>query len=154
MDSAKRGAAVPLNPLMWIFATVNVLSAASLVLLATVALRLVTQRTDAPSREFLVAVIAIEVPLFLMGGGYTLFDPYAYGYSGPVVPLLMIALVVVGWIARSVELPIWAGLAALLYICNVYGSANLFDYLVDPLAALIAIAWLIGEALRPRRKPG
>jgi hypothetical protein len=40
--------------------------------------------------------------------------------------------------------------AALAYLAGAYESRNLWDYLIDPLAASYALAWLAASALGRR----
>ena len=145
---------MPVNPLAYAMVVFNVLSAASIVLAAAILVRLVAKTKDVPSRPFLVAIVALQLPLFLLSGGLglTVFDPYLLGYRGLAIPAMMAALVAIGWRWRIIEIPIWIGLAALLHALNVYDSHNIWDYLVDPLASIVAIDWLIVDFFLRRRR--
>ena len=128
---------------------VNTLSAASFVLAGAILFGLVRRQPRRhPSRAFLIALLAVELPLFLIGGFDLLAsDPYSAGYRGLIVPALMMALIALGWCLNNLEILLWIGLAALLYILRIYDTPNLWDYLVDPFAALLALGWLIAGGL-------
>lgn len=138
---------MPLNPFAWIFAVIGTLSAASIVLGIAILWRLVSRSRGTPSLALLIAIVVLELPLFFMGGGYTIFDPYSLGYRGAVLPVVMALLVAIGWLFRAPEIFAWVGLASLLYVFKAYGSLNIWDYLLDAVACAVAILWLIGAGL-------
>ena len=135
------------------------LSAATLVLAAQLLLRALGAAPWArPSDGFLGCVAASGVVLYLTAGGVVAFDLYDAGYRELGVPALMAAFVVVGWLRRECDVVIWIGAAALLYLLGAFPSVNIWDYLIDPvgfLAAMAALAvrtffWWRGQALAKR----
>lgn len=143
-----------LGPLGYAMVLINSLSAALIVLAGSILYGAVRSngRGSVPTC-FLIAVLVCELALFIFSGfDLTPTDPYSAGYRGLAIPLLMAALIVIGWLFDSAETPLWIGLAALLYILRVYDTPNLWDYLVDPLSGLVALVWLAGAlALRLTR---
>lgn len=132
------------------------LSAATLLLLAElVAVRASRKKSFAPSVAFLSGVLACGVVLYPGTLGWGPADLYDLGYRGYAVPSLMAVLASIGWVARSRDLPCWLVLAALLHAGNVYGTGNLWNYLIDPVAVLIAGLWLVAILIRRwRARPG
>ena len=51
----------------------------------------------------------------------------------------MAGFVVAGWIAGARDVSGWISLAALLYLTGAYPSVKLWDYLVDPIAAIASL---------------
>jgi hypothetical protein len=82
--------------------------------------------------------------------GWTRFDPYALGYGSIefLTALLLIALA--AWWARLHVIVLVVIAAALAYLAGAYESRNLWDYLIDPLASVYALARLLapGTALQ------
>jgi len=80
--------------------------------------------------------------------GWTPFDPYALGYgSAALVAALLLATLAL-WRAGcgGAVFVVLAGVLA--YLAGVYESRNLWDYLIDPLAASYALVRLIAGTLR------
>ena len=98
---------------------------------------------------WLVASAAAFLYPFALGG--TRFDPYALGYGSIVfvTALLLVTLAARYFRRDAVALIVIA--AALAYLLGAYESRNLWDYLIDPLAALYAMVRLLAGA---RRRPG
>lgn len=138
-----------IDPLGYAMVLINALSAASIVLAGAILFRWLRGSPHHPSRCFLVAVLTVELPLFIFSGFHlTLTDPYSAGYRGMIVPALMAAMILIGWLRNNVEILLWIGLAALLYVIRIYDTPNLWDYLVDPFAGLVALIWLITTSTR------
>ena len=80
--------------------------------------------------------------------GWTPFDPYALGYRsiGFVGALLLMTLA--AWHFRQTVVVLIVVAAVLAYLGGAYESRNLWDYLIDPLAALYALVCLLTGALR------
>lgn len=84
--------------------------------------------------------------------GWTRFDPYALGFgSAALVAVLLLATAAAWRAGRSgTVIVVLAGILA--YLAGAYESRNLWDYLVDPLAAAYALARCMAEALRGARE--
>jgi hypothetical protein len=103
-----------------------------------------------PSRAFLLCIFATGVVFYPLTFGLTTFDPYDLGYRGLAVPALMLAYLLIGWIAGAADIPWWIGLTGLLYLLDANNSSNLWDYLLFPLDVIIAafglaLAWHRGR---------
>jgi hypothetical protein len=84
----------------------------------------------------LAATAAVFYPLAL---GVGPFDPYRWGYGEPQFLSVLLALAV---FAHGQRLPLLApaiSLAILAWAGGFYESTNLWDYLLDPLAASYAL---------------
>jgi hypothetical protein len=80
--------------------------------------------------------------------GWTPFDPYALGYGSIALTTVLLLVTLAAWHARLnlVVLIVLAGVVA--YLAGVYESRNLWDYLIDPLAASYALVRLAAGTLR------
>jgi len=121
------------------------LSAATLALAAGALFHRLTGRMSFERREvnaLLCLIAAAALFLYPFSLGWTPFDPYALGYgsTGFITALLVLSLV--AWHAGWKLLVIVILVGALAYIGGVYESRNLWDYLIDPLAAIYALARL------------
>ena len=101
-----------------------------------------------PSLYFAAAIVLMGLVLYPGTLGWTSVDPFDWGYRGLTVPALMAILVAAGFIGKVIDLPCWIGLAALMHVIDAYGTTNLWPYLIDPVAVLIAAAWLAIEPMR------
>ncbi len=145
---------IPLGPASLgavLLGTVGPLSAAAIVMLATLLVTFISDGKSRTSCPMLVCLIAISIAYYPFTIGLTRFDPYEFGYGGIAVPALMLGLVMVGWIARVYDVACWVGLAALLYICGAYDSTNLWDYLIFPTDPFYAGIVLAIRAFQSRR---
>jgi hypothetical protein len=110
-------------------------------------------------RALLVCLVVTGAVFYPLTFGLSDFDPYEHGYRGLMVPTLMLAFVLTGWIARSIAVPCWISLAALLYAFGAYDSNNMWDYLISPIDAIYAAGALVIAACRnfrstPPKQPG
>ena len=98
---------------------------------------------------WLLALVAAFLYPFALG--WTPFDPYALGYGsiGFVAALLLVTLA--AWYLRCDVVVLIVLAAVLAYLIGAYESRNLWDYLIDPLAASYALVWLLAGL---RRRPG
>jgi hypothetical protein len=127
------------------------LSASTLALAAGAILAQLTGRTPFERRErnallWLVAGAALFLYPFALG--WTAFDPYALGYGSGAFATALLAVTLAAW-RMSLKLVVPVVLAgALACLGGVYESRNLWDYLIDPLAAAYAIATLLWTGAR------
>lgn len=132
------------TPAEYVYSITGPLSSASLVLLAAYLTHLLWPGkrwlgfTGAPLLAAMVLVIALPLYVFeLCGRGP---DLYRLGYAGWVLPAALAALLLIGLWRRAPIVAVWVLLAGALYLAEAYGTVNLFDYLVDPVAVLLALA--------------
>jgi hypothetical protein len=129
------------------------LSASTLALAAGAVFVRLTGRSLFELRErsallWLVAAAALFLYPFALG--WTPFDPYALGYGSIVFVTALLLVTLAAWRA-GLKLVVFVILAAALaYLGGLYESRNLWDYLIDPLAGVYALAAL-PSALRARR---
>lgn len=135
----------------YMLALPGTLSAAMLVLSAQLLLRAAKAPIPAqPSNMFLACLVICGLVLYAPAAGLVIVDGYDLGFRGLAVPLLMAVFVVAGWLARSGDVAVWIAVSALLYVTGAHSSANLWDYLVDPTAFIVACAALIVRAVPAR----
>jgi hypothetical protein len=130
------------------------LSMATLVLAGAACVARLTGRTVIAPRDLralfgLVASAAAFLYPFALG--WTQFDPYALGYGSIVFVTVLLLVTLAAWYFRRNIVALIIIAAALAYLLGAYESRNLWDYLIDPLAALYALVRLLAGA---RRRPG
>ena len=108
-----------------------------------------------PSRSaptsFKLAIAFISLAFYPLALGLGMIDPYAWGYGsiGLLAAVLLFALVcgLAGWMRG-----VWIiALAIIAWAAHWHESANLWDYVLDPLLAIWACITLI-TVLRTRRR--
>jgi len=127
------------------------LSVTTLLLLAASVATTVSGRRVLARREHAIgcaAIVAAAAYLYPMALGIGPFDPYALGYASTPFAVALALLGLLAWWARFYRL-LWALVAAAAaFIFGPLDSANLWDYLVDPLVAVYALLWLVQAGLR------
>jgi hypothetical protein len=147
---------VPLGDLSitaYVRGAIGDLSIPTLALAAAACVRQLTGRTvigPADRRALCCLLVLAAVFLYPFALGWTPFDPYALGYGsiGFLTVLLLVTLAA-GW-ARMYVIVLIVTAAAFAYLGGAYESRNLWDYLIDPLAASYAMFRLLAAALRRR----
>lgn len=133
-------------------------SAATLALAAGALFFRLTGRTAIEPREaraLLWAVAAAALFLYPFALGWTPYDPYALGYGSPVLVTALLAVTLAAWRAGLKLLVLVVLGGGLAYLAGAYESRNLWDYLIDPLAAMYALGVLLaaaGRKLLPQRR--
>jgi hypothetical protein len=117
------------------------LSISSLLLLITALLRVRSDKLILPGRgKWLLLIALTAIPFYPMALGWGSFDPYRLGYGN----LWFIgSLFVFSLVAALRRLPMVAcaiALPVLMWSAGWYESGNLWDYLLDPLVAIYALA--------------
>jgi drug/metabolite transporter (DMT)-like permease len=120
--------------------------------------RLTGRRAIEPRDRNVLLWLVAGAALFLypLALGWTPFDPYALGYGSAVFVTALLAVTLAAWHA-GLKLPVLVVLAAgLAWLLGVYESRNLWDYLLDPLAAVYALGALLaagaGKLVSQRRQ--
>ena len=129
----------------FLFSIVGPLSTAGLVALGgTTMWRLgVLPRALARGGVLAAAVLAgLGMVLYPSALGVSGFDAYRLGYGGPALPVLLCALAGLGALRGAIIMPLWALLAAACWPLRLFGSTNLWDYVIDPLAWTAALVFL------------
>jgi len=126
-------------------------SAATLALAAGALFFRLTGRAAIEPREaraLLWAVVAAALFLYPFALGWTPYDPYTLGYGSPVFITVLLAAALAAW-RTGLKLPVLVVLVGgLAYLAGAYESRNLWDYLIDPLAAIYALGALLAAGAR------
>jgi len=94
-------------------------------------------------------ISASALALYPLALGLGLFDPYRLGFGSPWLAGAVSLAALAAWRARMPFAALCAALALLAWAGGWYESANLWDYLLDPLLA----AWAMGAlALRGAKR--
>jgi len=130
------------------------LSMTTLVLAGAACVAQLTGRTVIAPRDlralfWLVASGAAFLYPFALG--WTRFDSYALGYGSIEFVTALLLVTLAAWHFRRNVVVLIVIAAALSYLVGAYDSRNLWDYLIDPLAALYALVRLLADL---RRGPG
>lgn len=127
------------------------LSAATLALAAGALCFRLTGRTAFEPRDataLLRAVAAAALFLYPFALGWTPFDSYALGYGSIAFLTALLVATLAAWRAglKLVVLVVLAG--SLAFLAGAYESRNLWDYFIDPLAAIYAFGSLLAAGAR------
>ncbi len=132
-------------PSAYLYAYTGALSLPTLALVSALIGRRLWSLDILPQQDrsaMLTGAAAAGLPLYPMALGLGPFDPYAMGFAGPLLPLLLAAAATAAW---------WRGLrttAAVLlavlggWLLALGESQNLWDYLLDAWLWLYAMLWL------------
>ncbi len=128
------------------------LSAATLVLAGAACFTQLTGkeligRRDRRALCWLLALAAAFLYPFALG--WTRFDPYALGFGSVEFITALLLITLAAWWARWYVIVFIAVAAALAYLAGAYESRNLWDYLIDPLVSIYALAWLVAGVRLP-----
>jgi len=129
------------------------LSIASLLLLGMGLLRALHGVPMPPDRNKLLSLIVlVAIAFYPWALGWSNFDPYRLGYGSY---WLLAGLLGIALLSYWQELPTVAlaiGLAVLAWSTGWYESANLWDYLLDPLVSIYAAMVLATQGIRRLRR--
>lgn len=104
---------------------------------------------DARERSaWLLAAVAAALFLYPGALGASAFDPYALGYGSYGFATSLLAVTLVAWRARRFWLVASIVAALTAYLLGLLESANLWDYLVDPLIGVYGALWWLRRAAR------
>lgn len=107
----------------------------------------------APARQHLLVLVAAVALLFYpMTLGMTLLDPYRWGYSTPLFVAGVLLTATVAWWRHSHLIALCLALAVCVWSLGGYESSNLWDYLIDPLLAIYALAALCKAGVQGLRR--
>jgi hypothetical protein len=97
-------------------------------------------------------LIVVGIPFYAAVLGSGDFDVYRLGFGGWQLPLALAGVLAVGLLARAASVALWVALSGTLYLAGVFSSRNLFDYLIDPVAVILAGLVLADVAIRRLRR--
>ena len=111
-----------------------------------------TRVTEA-SRIALAALTVIgALLLYPFALGATLFDPYRLGYGSALLVGAVLAIALAAALTGRTLITVSLAFGVLGWTAGVYGSTNLFDYLLDPMLVVWAVTIGIGRLMGLRRK--
>lgn len=90
----------------------------------------------------LIAVVAILFYPFALG--FTMFDPYAWGYHSSVFVGTVLLVAAIYFFAKHSWETLMLAIAVIAWSIHWHESMNLWDYLLDPFLAV----WAIGLSIR------
>ena len=90
----------------------------------------------------LIAVVAILFYPFALG--FTMFDPYAWGYHSSVFVGTVLLVAAIYFFAKHSWETLMLAIALIAWSIHWHESMNLWDYLLDPFLAV----WAIGLSIR------
>jgi hypothetical protein len=94
---------------------------------------------------FIIAFVSILFYPFALG--FTMFDPYAWGYSSIIFVSAVIVVAFLLFFTKQSWEALMVSLAVIAWSIHWHESTNLWDYLLDPFLAVwaivISIRWLV-----------
>ena len=90
---------------------------------------------------FLLLLLGAGCLLYPLALGLGTYDPYALGYGSWGFYIVLLAITLIAWWLNLHLVVIWIVGAVGAFTVNLFESTNLWDYLIDPLAFVIALGW-------------
>ena len=139
-----------------VYAYTGALSLPGLLLVTRFAVRRLSCWRPLPEREhrtILIGAAFAALTLYPLALGLGPFDPYALGYAGQALPLILgLGAALSWWWGRR-----WTAvlLAAVLWawLLELGESQNLWDYLLDAWLGLFAVFWMLTVPIRGKSHP-
>jgi hypothetical protein len=126
----------------WLVSAIERPSAPGLLLMIIFAISATTGRSyqSVPEFRFGTAILALGGLVLYPGAiGILNYDTYVLGYSGYLLPLLLAATLGYAIYRRYVFIVLALNVAILGFLLSAGRSLNLWDYVIDPVAWLLAI---------------
>ena len=126
----------------WLVSAIERPSAPGLLLMIVFAISAATGRRyqSVPQFRFGTAVLMLAgFVLYPAAIGFLNYDTYILGYSGYLLPLLLAAILGYAIYRRYVLVALALNVAILGFLLSAGRSLNLWDYVIDPVAWLLAI---------------
>jgi len=137
-----------LSPAAYLRGQFGDLSVSSMALLALATLSPLFGRDllgDRTRRAFYPVVALVALLFYPFALGFTYFDPYAAGYGSFAMLGALAVLTLAAWLARQPVVVAILVIALAAQLAGALESSNLWDYLLDPLLAVYAMAWSLRE---------
>jgi len=117
------------------------LSITTLVLLYCAMLRPWCGAARSRHRFALLGLVALaSIAFYPMALGVGAYDPYQLGYGNLPFVAVLLLLALATWLRGYALITLCIALATLAWAVGWYESDNLWDYLIDPFAAIYALA--------------
>jgi hypothetical protein len=141
----------------WAVSAIERPSAPGLLLMIVFAMSAATGRSYllVPEFRFGTAVLVLAGLLLYPGAiGFLNYDTYVLGYSGYLLPLLLALILGYAIYGRYVLAAVALNLGILGFLLGAGRSLNLWDYVIDPVAWILAIgSWVAIAVTLLRCKP-
>jgi len=110
---------------------------------------------DANNRRALLTLVAlVALALYPLSLGLIAVDPYRIGYGDPQFVAVLLLAALAAWIWKHDLIASCISLATLAWATGWYESGNLWDYLLDPLLSIYALAAIMIQAVKVLMQKG
>ena len=139
--------AIPVDGMMiagYVWGLIGDPSIATIALMSLVCIKQLTRHDVCDDRNvtsLLFLVLIGGVFLYPLALGLSPYDPYALGFGSWALYAALLAVALAGWWMQLPLVVWWIVASALAYSLGLFESTNLWNYLLDPIAVLIAIGW-------------
>ena len=94
----------------------------------------------------LLGVVLVGVVFYPLALGLSLLDPYHFGYAPSDMTVLLVSVSVIAWLRGQRALAVVILLPLLAFDLRLFESANLWDYLLDPILFIYAVIQIVPNA--------
>ena len=101
---------------------------------------------------FKLGIVVVGFAFYPFALGFTMFDPYAWGYGSIAFLIAVLLCAIVCVLANSIREAWIIAFAIIAWGISWHESANLWDYLLDPLLLAWAMLTLIAGVMRKRKE--
>ena len=101
---------------------------------------------------FKLGIVVVGFAFYPFALGFTMFDPYAWGYGSIAFLIAVLLCAIVCVLANSIREAWIIAFAIIAWGISWHESANLWDYLLDPLLLVWAMLTLIAGVMRKRKE--
>jgi len=129
-----------------------VTTALLLVLLANNRLRGSRPTMATGLRKYLPVVSLIALPFYAMTMGASPWDPYRLGYQPHLLLIVVLVMAMYCWYRGHLLPAILLAAATAAFSLNGLSSDNYWDYLLDPLLGMFAVAITVRKLWRVQRR--
>ncbi len=123
------------------------LSLASVLMLGTYLLSILKVKRPVNDSSFNLVILILAILLYPASLGMGMFDPYAMGFaSHAYYNYFVLGVAAIGILAAYVgykQLAVWLTLSCIAHGLHIYESNNLWNYLLDPFAAIAGLVSLL-----------
>lgn len=107
-------------------------------------LNLVQRRT---THRFCLLLLPLALVFYPLAMGLGKYDPYALGYGSPYLLGIVFLITLLAWTVDQRFIATSLSLSVFCYAIGWYESNNLWDYLIDPVLTVYALAVFIKSQL-------
>jgi hypothetical protein len=126
-------------------------SVTTLILLVGTSMSYLMDRDVYDSRSVSILMLLVlggGVFLYPLALGLTYCDPYVLGYGSQAFVASLFLVSLGAWYFDLYLVVVCVGFAISAYMMGIYESANLWDYLIDPLITFYALFLLAGNGIK------